>query len=63
MMEKVWVIYRNEDNANEYVYEDRVYFSEKRANRIAKELSSKHSYDVWVDYLVIDYDLDLKYED
>ena len=35
-MDKVWVIYRNEDNANEYVYEDRVYFSEKRANRIAK---------------------------
>lgn len=53
-MDKVWVIYRNEDNDSEYVYEDRVYFSEERANRIAKELSSKNSYDVWVDYLVVD---------
>ena len=62
-MEKVWVIYRVEDNDRDVIYEDKVYYSEKRANRIAKELSSKHSYEYWVDYLVVDYDLDLKYED
>lgn len=61
-MEKVWVIYRVEDNDRDVIYEDRVYLSEKRANIIAKELNSRHSYEYWVDCLVIDYDLEVKYE-
>lgn len=41
MIDKVWIIFREEDNDKVSIYGDKVYLNEKKADRIAKELNEK----------------------
>lgn len=54
MVEKVWVIYREEDNDKFSIHGDKVYLNEKKADRIAKELNEKYFCEYWVDCLDVD---------
>lgn len=55
MIEKVWVVYREEDMDKVKIYDDTVYLSEDEANRVAKELNRGSIYEYYVDCLGVDY--------
>jgi hypothetical protein len=56
MHNKVWVIFREENDGYDKIYDDKVYLSKETAEEDAKELNKGSIYRYYVDYLNVDKD-------